>query len=63
MLVGTAGEVEILDAEFERTITSHTQMADVGHKLALDFGDRIGAAAYAWMKHMMYNDLAENCEH
>jgi hypothetical protein len=54
-------EVEILDAEFECTIISHLRMADVWHKLAVDCGNRCGAAAYAWKKYVMYTDLAENC--
>jgi hypothetical protein len=54
-------ELEILDAEFERTIISHSQMADVWHKLAFNCNNRHGAAAYVWKKHVMYTDLAKNC--
>jgi hypothetical protein len=54
-------EVEILIAEFERTIVSHSQMADVWRKLAINCGMRCGAAAYAWKKHVMYTDLAKHC--
>jgi hypothetical protein len=36
-------------------------MADVWNKLAVDWGNRRGAAAYAWKKYVMYTDLTENC--
>ena len=54
-------EAEILEAEFQRTVISHSRMADVWCKLATNCGPRLGAAAYAWKKHAMYTELAKNC--
>jgi hypothetical protein len=48
-------------AEFERTILSHSQMADVWCKLALKCGNSHGAGAYGWKKRVMYSNLSKSC--
>lgn len=53
-------EVEILEAEFERTVLSHTRMADVWTQLA-DASSGPGAEAYAHKKACMYRGLANEC--
>ena len=53
-------EVEILEAEFERTVLSHTRMADVWTQLA-GAASGPGAAAYAHKKTCMYRGLAKEC--
>ena len=53
-------EVQILQAEFERTIVSHKRMAEVWTQLA-DTVSCPGAAAYAHKKAEMYDGLAQEC--
>lgn len=57
-------EMEILEAEFERTIISFRRMASSWLKLADQQLDcqHPGAAAYAHRKVAMYNALAHDCE-
>lgn len=54
-------EVEIFEAEFERTIASHSHMAQVWMELA-DRCTHPGAAAYARKKVWMYHRLQADCE-
>ena len=54
-------EVEILEAEFERTITSFNRMSDIWTQLASGVTGP-GSAAYAQRKAVMYQGLVEECE-
>lgn len=54
-------EVEILEAEFERTTISHGRMAEVWTELA-GCCSKPGAAAYAYKKVSMYNKLQNDCQ-
>lgn len=54
-------EVEILEAEFERTIKSHGRMAEVWTELA-GHCSNLGAAAYAHKKVAMYSQLQNDCK-
>jgi hypothetical protein len=53
-------EVQILQAEFERTVVSHKRMAEVWTQLA-DTVSCPGAVAYAHKKAEMYDGLAQEC--
>ena len=53
-------EVEILEAEFERTITSFSRMSDVWSQLTNSVTGP-GSAAYAHRKAVMYHGLEEEC--
>lgn len=53
-------EVQILEAEFERTIVSHARMADVWAQLA-GTASGPGATAYAHKKAYMYRCLSTEC--
>jgi hypothetical protein len=56
-------EVQILEAEFERTITSHGRMAEVWSELASRCSEsKPGAAAYAHKKVGMYHQLQCDCK-
>jgi predicted house-cleaning NTP pyrophosphatase (Maf/HAM1 superfamily) len=52
-------EVEILEADFERTIFSHSRMAEVWTGMAEHFLNELGAAAYARKKAVMYRNLSD----
>jgi hypothetical protein len=54
-------EVEILEAEFERTMVSFNRMSDVWTELA-SRATGPGSAAYAQRKAVMYRGLAEECK-
>ena len=54
-------EVDILEAEFERTTLSHRRMAEVWTQLA-DTPTHPGSAAYAHKKVAMYSQLQNNCK-
>jgi len=56
-------EVEILEADFERTALSHSRMAEVWDQLAESCIDKPGASgsAYARKKVGMYTGLAIEC--
>ena len=54
-------EVEILEAEFERTIISHRRMAEVWTELA-GRCSKPAAAAYAHKKVSMYDKLQNDCK-
>lgn len=51
-------EVEILEADFERTIFSHFRMAEVWTAMAENCIKEPGAAAYARKKAVMYQNLS-----
>lgn len=53
-------EVDILEAEFERTIISHSRMAEVWSELATKCS-LPGATAYAYKKAEMYQGLSKEC--
>lgn len=53
-------ETEILEADFERTMLSHSHMAEVWTEMAERCTQQPGAAAYARKKAMMYTNLANN---
>jgi len=54
-------EIEILEADFERTALSHSRMAEVWRQLAERCVDKPGASAYARRKVIMYSGLATEC--
>jgi hypothetical protein len=54
-------EVEILEADFERTALSHSRMAEVWDQLAESCIEKLGASAYAKKKVGMYTGLAIEC--
>ena len=54
-------EVQILEAEFERTIILHQHMAEVWFQLAGE-ASRPGSSAYAHKKAEMYRGLADKCQ-
>jgi hypothetical protein len=54
-------EVEILEAEFERTMTSFNRLSDVWTQLASS-ATGPGRAAYAWRKAVMYQGLEQECK-
>jgi hypothetical protein len=51
-------ETEILEADFERTVLSHSRMAEVWTTMADRCTDNPGAAAYARKKVVMYRNLS-----
>ena len=53
-------EVQILEAEFDRTIISHQRMAEVWCQLAGEASGP-GSTAYAHKKAKMYHGLANQC--
>jgi DNA-binding GntR family transcriptional regulator len=53
-------EVQILDAEFKRTIISFSRMSHVWNELAIKASSP-GSAAYARKKAIMYRGLEEDC--
>jgi hypothetical protein len=56
-------EKEILEAEFERTIKSHSRLAGAWSELATRLiSERPGASAYASQQSSMYSTLAEDCK-
>lgn len=55
-------EIDILNAEFDRTEKSHTRMAEVWTQLA-NSSSCPGASAYAQRTAHMYSKLARDCLH
>ena len=55
-------EVELLEEEFRRTISSFTVMADTWAKLATTNLKKAGFSSYAYRTSAMYKQLAEDCE-
>jgi hypothetical protein len=53
-------ETEILEADFERTVLSHSRMAKVWTEMAKRCTQQPGAAAYARKKAVMYTNLAND---
>ena len=51
-------ETEILEADFERTVISHSRMANVWTQMADQCTQQPGAAAYARKKAVMYRNLS-----
>lgn len=54
-------EVEILEAEFQRTVISFGRMSEVWSQMATD-ATGPGSAAYAHRKAAMYKGLEEECK-
>jgi hypothetical protein len=54
-------EVEILDAEFQRTLVSRARMSQTWSELASKNMAQPGAAAYAYRQSSMYRALADEC--
>ena len=53
-------ETEILEADFEHTVLSHSRMAEVWTEMAEQCTQQPGAAAYARKKAVMYTNLAND---
>jgi hypothetical protein len=53
-------ENEILEADFERTVLSHSRMAEVWTEMAERCTQQPGAAAYPGKKAVMYTNLAND---
>jgi hypothetical protein len=54
-------ELEILQAEFRRTIRSFERMGEVWTQLAKLSGFPIGYASYAFKQSQIYHEMADNC--